>query len=102
MTSPRFPPRYYRTIPSNEEFSGFKQIPRRMILIWGTTGLTVRWKNIGEWKSSGGSTGVVFAISTTLGASSRCWCRCHSLRNQYSFCSRCRFVHHYPTEYKHN
>src|SRR5438132_1764338 len=35
MTSPRFPPRYYRTIPSNEEFSGFKQIPRRMIMIWG-------------------------------------------------------------------
>src|SRR5207245_3261715 len=35
MTSPRFPPRYYRTIPSNEEFYGVKQIPRRMIMIRG-------------------------------------------------------------------
>ena len=55
MTSPRFPPRYYRTIPSNEEFSGFKQIPRRMILIWGATGLTVEVKKILESENQAGA-----------------------------------------------
>src|SRR6266571_2748270 len=55
MASPRFPPRYYRTIPSNEEFSGFKQIPRRMILIWGATGLTVEVKKTLESENQAGA-----------------------------------------------
>jgi len=59
-------------------------------------------ENIAEWKSAECSTGVLIAVSSALGASSRCRCRCHRLRSWYSLRSKYQFVYNYPTEYKHN
>jgi hypothetical protein len=59
-------------------------------------------ENIAERKSAEYSTRALIAFSTALGASSRRWRRCHSLRSQHSFCGKYWFVYHYPAEYKRN